>query len=155
MYVEPWPECSFWCCKFKLLIKRLRIVGLPKDIIELIESWLSLRHYYVSIDGNCSDFFQSETGTVQGSILGPFLYAIYDDNFVIRRNPCLGSLIDDMKVSLAMILKWLKDSGLKVNEAKTEICLFHRQDYPDIHIKVGEALVKSKKIHECSRHNLL
>jgi hypothetical protein len=42
-------------------------------------------------------------------------------------------------------LKWLKDSGLKVNEAKTEICLFHRQDYPDIHIKVGEALVKSKK----------
>ena len=152
-------SAAFDVVNVKLLIKRLRIVGLPKDIIELIESWLSLRHYYVSIDGNCSDFFQSETGTVQGSILGPFLYAIYvsplfdltpltnfaDDNFVIRWNSCLGSLINDMKVSLAMILKWLKDSGLKVNEAKTEICLFHRQDCPEIHIKVGEALVKSKK----------
>ena len=28
--------------------------------------------------------------------------------------------------SLEAITKWLKDSGLKVNETKTKICLFHR-----------------------------
>ena len=41
-----------------------------------------------------------------------------DDNFVIKCNKCLKQLIDDMKQSLEMIIKWLKDSGLKVTDSK-------------------------------------
>ena len=74
-------------------------------------------------------------GTVQGSILGPILYAIFvsplfelakmtlfaDDNYVVRWNKCLAALIVDMRQSIELITKWLRQSGLKVNDVKTEI----------------------------------
>ena len=44
-----------------------------------------------------------------------------------------------------MITKWLKDSGLVVNEGKTELCLFHKNDKPPITIRVSNTLVTSKK----------
>ena len=64
----------------------------------------------------------SDTGTIQGSRLGPILYAIYvsplfdlekminyaDDNFIIRSHVNLDLLITDMKKSLEAITKWLK-----------------------------------------------
>ena len=39
--------------------------------------------------------------------------------------------------------QWLRDSGLKVNEAKTEVCLFHRNDVKQICIDVSSIVVKS------------
>ena len=39
----------------------------------------------------------------------------------------LSELITNMEKSLEAITKWLKKSGLKVNDNKTEICLFHRK----------------------------
>ena len=44
-----------------------------------------------------------------------------------------------------MITKWLKDSGLIVNEEKTEICLFYKRDHPTIELTINEKRVKSKK----------
>ena len=86
--------------------------------------------FYVDIDGQCSYLKTSDSGTIQGSRLGPILYAIFlsplfdlgkmsnyaDDNFIIRINKDLNSLINDMEKSLEAITKWLKKSGLKVNE---------------------------------------
>ena len=48
-------------------------------------------------------------------------------------------------MKLAMITKWLKDSGLVVNESKTELCLFHKNDQPTITIRIANSLVISKK----------
>ncbi len=55
-----------------MLIKRLKIVGLPDDVVDLIEVWLKERSYYVSIDGVNSVLFE-----LHGSILGPVLYTIF------------------------------------------------------------------------------
>ena len=44
-----------------------------------------------------------------------------------------------------MITKWLRDSGLVVNESKTEICLFHRHDQPLINVNIENITVTSKK----------
>ena len=118
---------AFDVVNVKLLLKRLRLLGLPDDIISLVGNWLSLRYYYVSVGGKCSVIHSLNVGTVQGSILGPILYAMFvsplfdlakmtkfaDDNFIIKCNKFLHELIVDMKQCLEMIIKWLKDSGLK------------------------------------------
>ena len=66
-----------------------------------------------------------------------------DDNFIIKCNTVLTALINDMKQTLEMIIKWLKDSGLKVNDSKTELCLFHRADTRRIVIDINGSLVTS------------
>ena len=53
------------------------------------------------------------------------------------------TLANEMRVSLETIIQWLRDSGLKVNESKTEICVFHRSEVRVIEIMVGLNLVKS------------
>ena len=44
-----------------------------------------------------------------------------------------------------MITKWLRDSGLLVNESKTEVCLFHRSDQPKFFITLQNLRIESKK----------
>ena len=113
----------------------MRISGLPLDIVRLVEVWLHDRKYYVAVNGRNSFIKLSDLGTVQGSILGPFLYALFvsplfdltnmtafaDDKQIMESNRSLQVLIRDMEQRLEMITKWLKESGLIVNEEKTEI----------------------------------
>ena len=150
-------SAAFDVINVNLLIERLKIMGLPADIVDLIRAWLSTRHCYVTVNNDCSDFWTSNTGTVQGSILGPFLYAIYvsplfdlkaltnfaDDNFVIRSNINLQALVAELENDLKVIVTWLRDSGLKVNENKTEICLFHRLDVRSVSVNVGANQITS------------
>ena len=142
-----------------LLLKRMRIVGLPRDVIELVAVWLKGRMFYVSVNGRNSFIRMSDIGTVQGSILGPFLYALFvsplfelttltafaDDKQIMDSNRNLELLIMNMERKLEMITKWLRDSGLVVNEEKTEICLFHRADHEAVEIVINDQRIKSKK----------
>ena len=145
-------SAAFDVVNIELLIKRLIIIGLPNDIIDLLKLWLTERFYYVGLDSGNSYVRTSYTGTIQGSILGPILYAMYvsplldlckmtlfaDDNYIIRFNSNLEALINDVKYSLEMIIKWLRDSGLKVNDAKTEACLFHRKDHAPVEVSIND-----------------
>ena len=66
-----------------------------------------------------------------------------DDNFIIRWESNLTKLIENMEKSLEAITKWLKKSGLKVNEAKTEVCLFHRSIEAQINLSINGSIIKS------------
>ena len=67
-----------------------------------------------------------------------------DDNFPLSSNTNLNTLITEFQDKLTIISKWLKDSGLKINETKTELCLFHRNDHEPITITVNNILLTSK-----------
>ena len=43
------PAIVFLVFQLGLLIKRLRILGLPNDVITLTEMWLKERYFYVGI----------------------------------------------------------------------------------------------------------
>ena len=47
------------------------------------------------------------------------------DNYTIQWNANISTLVIDMKKPQEGITKWLKDSGLKVNEKMIEMCVFH------------------------------
>jgi hypothetical protein len=98
-------------------------------------------------------------GTIQGSVLGLVLYAIVvsplfnltsitnfaDDNFIVLWKRILSKLIVNLEKELEMIIKRLKDSGLVVNNGKTEACLFHRNDQTHVTIMIAGTPVKSLK----------
>jgi hypothetical protein len=50
-------------------------------------------------------------------------------------------LVRNMETSLENIRKWIKHSGLKINERKTEICLFNKRDTNPVNVMIGEDLV--------------
>ena len=50
-----------------------------------------------------------------------------------------------MERELKVIMKWLKESGLKVNESKTEVCLFHRLDCQKITLHINNSPIESKE----------
>ena len=113
----------------------------------------------MAVNGRNSFIKLSDLGTVQGSILGPFLYALFvsplfdltnmtafaDDKQIMESNRSLQVLIRDMELRLEMITKWLKESGLIVNEEKTEICLFYKQDHPTVTLTLNGKLLRTKK----------
>ena len=49
---------AFDVVNISLLLKRLRVVGLPADLVALIEIWLNKRMFYVEIDVEVSNFFE-------------------------------------------------------------------------------------------------
>jgi hypothetical protein len=124
---------GFGLVNIDLLLERSKIMVLPSDIIELISVWLRERSFYVNVDGDNSVLYDLLLGTVQGSILGPFLYAIFvsplsdieflltfaDENYIPRFNNSREALITGMQNSMETIAKWLHDSGLAVNKSKT------------------------------------
>ena len=85
------------------------------------------------------------------TVLGPILYAIFvalmyeledmssfaDDNYTIRWHSDLQTMIQNLETLLTRTTKWLKDSGLVVNETKTEVCLFSRQDIGPVRICIN------------------
>ena len=141
-----------------LLIKRMKIIGIPDDVTEMVEIWLKDRTYYISCKGRNSFIRHSNIGTIQGSILGPFLYAIFvsplfyltpfhafaDDNQVIENDKNIDQLKIKMQNKLNIMTNWLRDSGLIVNESKTELCLFSRANHIPIDIVINNITIRSK-----------
>ena len=66
-----------------------------------------------------------------------------DDNFAITWNKSKQMATTLMQNKLEIMSTWLKRSGLKVNESKTEICLFYKKDTPPVEIIVNNVSVKS------------
>jgi hypothetical protein len=86
--------------------------------------------------------------TAQGFILGTVLCATFvspladlaflltfaDDNYIPRFNICVKDIIIDVENYLESIAKWLRDSGLSINKAKTEPCQFFKGDLRPISV---------------------
>jgi hypothetical protein len=60
-------SAAFDLVNLNLLLKRLNKMGLPKDVISLLEVWLRNRFFYVEANGHNSMVQDSDIGTVQGS----------------------------------------------------------------------------------------
>ena len=56
----------------------------------------------------------------------------------------LNQLILDMQKKIEAMTKWLRDSGLTVNEAKTECCLFYKNDHQLINLTINNVEIRSK-----------
>ena len=106
--------------------------------------------FYIEKDSQVLNFLNINHGTIQGSILGPIIYAIYvsalfditnlsnffDDSYALTWNKNKESTITLMEEMFLTIIDWLSGSGLKVNETKTELCLFYHKNTLPIKIPI-------------------
>ena len=67
-----------------------------------------------------------------------------DDGLGLVWNKDRQELVNLMERKLDRIDTWLKKSGMKVNEGKTCLCLFHKNDTPPIEIKLNGVTIRSK-----------
>ena len=74
---------AFDCVEHVLLIRKLKLYHIGKDVIDWIISYLEYRSMYVSIDSANSDIIMVKQGVPQGTVLGPLLYLIYTNDFPI------------------------------------------------------------------------
>ena len=159
-------SAAFDVVNVELLLKLMSIIGLPPDLIELVRKWLTNRYFHVSIDCTSSCIHNCNLGMDQRLILGPILNAIFisplldlnditlfaDDNYTLVWTKCTITLKADMQSKLELITNWLNHSGLKINEEKTELCLFHRKGPPYYHIQQQKP--NKQRLYECSRHGI-
>ena len=66
-----------------------------------------------------------------------------DDNFALTWHTNKQMATNLMQDKLMLITTWLKKSGLKVNETKTELCLFFKKDTHPIEITLNNVTTKS------------
>jgi len=132
-------SAAFDVVNVNLLMERLNVMGMPNDLIRILSNWLTDRAAYVEVDGECSEYYLVQEGTVQGSVLGPVLFNLFirplletanspayaDDSYYYGTSKVKLRALEILQENLGRAIKWITNSGLKVNLEKTEICIFH------------------------------
>ena len=133
-------SCAFDVVNHSLLVNKLREKRLPYSLVNIVENWLQDRSAYVEVYNEQSDSFRVPYGTVQGSVLGPILFAIYisdifevepvviyaDDNYLLTHGDDERALQVTTEVQVNRLVTWLKSIGMCVNSKKTETIVFSR-----------------------------
>ena len=129
-------SAAFDVVNHDILMKRLKIIGRPKQLTKVIGNWLKDRLFYCEIKSKTSFFRQITGGTIQGSILGPVLFAIYisplediteemityaNDNYNLGRGRSEEIALNSCIQKTETTADWMQRSGLVINDSKTAI----------------------------------
>ena len=124
----------------RLLIKKLRQLGVSGFLLDWIHHFLTGRRMCVSVGGCSSSWTDVESGVPQGSVLGPLLFLVFVNHLVAGLDCKFMLFADDLKIylandgpstcSLQRDIDWLArlshDWGLVFNTGKTVCVRFHR-----------------------------
>ena len=132
---------AFDTCSHKILLKKLKHLGVKGTALQWFSSYLSNRQQRVDIDGNLSDPRGIDISVLQGSILGPILFLCYindlpncstlltflfaDDAQGLARGKNLPELLSVVNTQLKKWATWFRANKMKVNTSKTKYIIFH------------------------------
>ena len=124
----------------KILLNKLKNIGLSESAISWIRSYLTHRVTFVEIEGYKSSERDIKCGVPQGSILGPLLFLIYvndmsqavscdlllyaDDSCLTVTHKEVKYIEDTLNNNLSSLCDWLVDNKLSIHLGKTESILF-------------------------------
>jgi hypothetical protein len=132
---------AFDVVSHKILLKKLKRLGIDGIALQWFESYLSNRTQQVDINGNLSDSKNLDISVLQGTILGPILFLCYindlplstsllsflfaDDTSCTASDKNLPNLINHVNTELQKIANWFRANKMAVNISKTKFIIFH------------------------------
>jgi len=144
-----------------ILLKKLKWYNIDPD---LIESILSERAQFVTINGVSSDLKYTDSGVPQGSSISNLLFSLMvndlpnifkycntvifaDDTTLLARGKIsdLNDIINNINSDLEMLSVWLNENQMQVNVDKTEfmVCIKSAVAPPlSIELKLGNVLLR-------------
>jgi len=131
---------AFDVCSHKILLKKLKNLGIKGNDLKWFESYLSNRMQNVDINGTLSDEQCFNISVIQGSVLGTILFLCYindfhvcttlfstlfaDDGSCLAKHKNLNDLILYVNVELQKISNWFLANKMAINTSKTKFILF-------------------------------
>ena len=137
-------KSAFDTVNHAILLKKLERYGVRGLCLKWFDSYLTDRKFSVRIGKSFSDEKTLNIGIPQGSILGPLLFIIYnndlpcissslsttlfadDTNFSLTHND-YDSMVGTLNTELIKICDWTVANRLTINNSKTELLLFSKR----------------------------
>ena len=134
---------AFDMVEHKILLDKLQHYGIRGPALKWLESYLSNRKQYVSINGSESSTTNIDYGVPQGSILGPLLFLVYvndipnladfakfilyaDDANIILTANTIDVINEQLEKLIFNLKRWVNCNGLALNLKKTKYMIFSR-----------------------------
>ena len=163
-------EKAFDTVNHEILIKKLDHYGIRGSYNNWLNSYLTNRKQFVSLNDSVSSHMKITCGVPQGSVLGPLLFLIYindmnlavkdctvhhfaDDTNLLLSGTNLKSLKKAMNKELTSLFEWLCANRLSLNVDKTEFIVFKPRKY-SINKKLNKKFtlkINQKTIHESNK----
>ena len=118
----------------------LKLITLPPSYHNIFKSYLLHRKLRVAYNSALSAPIQMKSGVPQGSVLGPFLYALYtadfpqqnttvlstfaDDTAILSRHMHITEAISNLQTHLLRIEEWSNKWRMQINESKSKHATF-------------------------------
>ena len=155
---------AYDCLPHDLLVAKFEAYGMYKTGLNLIHNYLSNRKQRTKINSSYSDWYDIVRGVPQGSILGPLLFNLFINDlflFIERTNICnfaddntvyscqndLKPILEDLRYDMVTLLRWFKESSMKVNPKKFQFMILGKTPRLPIMLNRNQVKVeKSKKV---------
>ena len=127
----------------KILLKKLKKLGIKNNALDWFQSYLSNRSQCVDINGQISSPRTINISVMQGSVLGPLLFLCFindlhcaselftllfaDDTCCLASGKNLKDLIKYCNIEMQKIANWFSANQLAVNVSKCKFLVFHNK----------------------------
>lgn len=158
---------AFDSLEHRVLISKLKFYGIQHKALDLLQSYLTGRTQFVTIDGIKSNVCPINVGIPQGSVIGPLLFNVFinditqiktnfdilmyaDDTTLVSNLEKFGNLTSPEEVQrvinndLLQISTWLVDSKLFLNTEKSKLMIFykHPKKIPNLNITLNDVRIE-------------
>lgn len=135
-------EKAFDSVWHKGLLHKMFMLKFPLYLTKIVQSFLSKRSFYVSINGHESKIFHVLAGVPQGSVLSPTLYNVFtsdvkvtdsekaffaDDSCLHASAESQQKIVKKLNAASKQITDYAKKWKIKLNDSKTSTTIFTRR----------------------------